>query len=410
MKKIPLHSMLVFISSQKSNQSYNLFDSYEILTMDSVLHQLTAEHHRYDLWDVGFEHMQSIIKTKLNIGERVVVEGAFLKRDDRIKLTEYARSLGIPIYYIIDTNSNKNDARFNTQLQNVLKEIMGGDSIATVCDISYEKIEIVRKLSGVDLIKQLKLRGYNGITAIGDIHGMLENYKSAIDWATCRNTFIMSLGDILDYGPSSIECIELSYELVVRGKGVCVIGNHERKILKWLEQSKTGNMRLQLSSANKETIDIIESMSQYQRERFENKFRALINLSRNHWVFGNVIFTHGAIDPHMYNIHSARLNGKFETLALFGEVDSNNRLREDGYPNRTYGWVDDIPNNHIAIVGHDIRSTLKPHVVKGSLGGEAIFMDTGCGKGGRLSTCDLMITNNQNSGNFGLNIQNFNVI
>jgi hypothetical protein len=53
-------------------------------------------------------------------------------------------------------------------------------------------------------------------------------------------------------------------------------------------------------------------------------------------------------------------------------------------------------------VGHDIRSIVKPLIVKGSLGGEALFMDTGSSKGGKLTTADLVIRKND------LIVQNFN--
>ena len=76
-------------------------------------------------------------------------------------------------------------------------------------------------------------------------------------------------------------------------------------------------------------------------------------------------------------------------MALVGEVDGN--VYEDGYPVRLYNWVDDIPMGKTVIVGHDMRPMFaknlltEPLVVNNTNGGRAVFMDTGCGKGGKLS-------------------------
>jgi hypothetical protein len=59
--------------------------------------------------------------------------------------------------------------------------------------------------------------------------------------------------------------------------------------------------------------------------------------------------------------------------------------------------------DQIAIVGHDIRSTFDPLTQVGLLGGTAIFMDTGCSKGGHLSTVDIRFTDTTAKvGNFNL--------
>ena len=64
-------------------------------------------------------------------------------------------------------------------------------------------------------------------------------------------------------------------------------------------------------------------------------------------------------------------------------------MTPDGLPVRTHGWVDRLPESLTAIVGHDIRSRDASLVVRGQRGGRAVFLDTGSGKGGRLSWIDL---------------------
>ena len=74
--------------------------------------------------------------------------------------------------------------------------------------------------------------------------------------------------------------------------------------------------------------------------------------------------------------------------ALFGEPTG--RMQPDGYPERSLRWVDRIPRGLTVYCGHDRRSTNgRPYVRQGALGGLAVFLDTGAGKGGHLSWIDL---------------------
>ncbi len=74
--------------------------------------------------------------------------------------------------------------------------------------------------------------------------------------------------------------------------------------------------------------------------------------------------------------------------ALYGEPTG--RLKADGYPERSLRWVDRIPAGMTVYVGHDRRSgDGRPYVRRGAAGGQAIFLDTGAGKGGHLSWIDL---------------------
>ena len=74
--------------------------------------------------------------------------------------------------------------------------------------------------------------------------------------------------------------------------------------------------------------------------------------------------------------------------ALYGEPTG--RTQQDGFPERSLGWVDRIPAGMTVYCGHDRRSTDgRPYRRSGMGGGMAIFLDTGASKGGHLSWIDL---------------------
>lgn len=393
MKRIPLHSLVILVGPDKSGKSdlaHEKFEDYEIISASKIKYELTGDERRLDLNETVFREIHRRIATKLSFGERVVVDANNLRKNDRLSLAEIGRQYSAPVYYIVkcgdaDSTNSKQHDRFRANERDILR----GDSVAYVVDARTEDFEVVRKVDADDLYSDLIMRGYSGIMAVGDVHGVSHSLRSALDWAVARNLFTVFLGDVIDYGPDSLECVDRIYDQVTQGKAIMVIGNHERKIEKWLDQVKRGQVKVRLSEGNRVTTREIEGLGNDSRRKFEAKFKALLNMSRHHWVVANTMFVHGAAEPEMFEMQCPRLVGRFETFALFGEVD-NSVKRADGYPNRVYNWVDRIPKGKQVIVGHDIRSTVKPLEVSGEGGGSAIFMDTGSGKGGVLTTADLL--------------------
>jgi predicted kinase len=409
MKRIPLHSLILMVGPAGGGKSWTTsakFAPYEITSSEDVRYELTGDYKRLDTNDIVFKEIHRRTSVKLDLGERVVIDATNLRKKDRIGLADIASKAGVPIFYIVcnrelpaklaDSKRSWRQGAAGTiaKHEHVFRinerEILRGDGLANVIDTRVEDFQVVEKLPQERLLEVIKFRGYRGLMVIGDVHGMLESLKNATEWATQRNLFCVFLGDTVDYGPNSIECVDHVYNIVTRGRGLSLIGNHERKIERWLDQVRRGEVRLHLSDGNKVTTKAIETMAPEVRKKFETRYRALLGFSRHHWIVGNTMFTHGAAEPEMFEIKSPRLTGKFETMALFGEVDNSAPRRSDGYPNRIYEWVNRIPAGHRVMVGHDIRSTVKPLVVMGQDGGEAYFMDTGSGKGGRLTSADVM--------------------
>lgn len=415
MKRIPLHSLVFLVGPTRGGKTYlaeDKFPNYEVIRLSSIQHSLTGELSNPLHEDLVFNEMARSIKLKLSLGERVVIDSYNLRKSDRTYLADIGYKLGVPVFYIVVNRplSEKIDGERQEDVIRDIKnqeegfvhnerEILRGDGIANVIDYRRDDFDVVKKFQTSMMLEDIKSRGYRGIMVIGDVHGMIEPLKNATEWATRRELFAVFLGDLLDYGPSPLDCIEHVYDIVMRGRGISLIGNHERKIERWLDQMKRGEVRLRLSEGNRVTTRAIEALSSESRIKFECKFKSLLSHSRHHLIIGETLFAHGAAEPEMFEIYSSRLSGHFETMALFGEVDGNKP--NSGYPNRVYNWVDRIPAGKRVMVGHDIRSTLKPLFVQNENGGEAYFMDTGCGKGGQLTSADILFENG------ALSVKNF---
>lgn len=389
MKKIPLNS-LVFLIDVASEQVADRFASHEFVSLETVSRVFVGEEERPDLRSMFMMELERLIETKLALGQRVVVDVPDMRRDHRVSLARMAMNRGHNTFYLVDDLS-------------IRRDLLRGDRIAEVVDLNQSQAEVVQPLPDNDFFTQVQARGYDGVTVVADIHGMMNPLRNAISWARSRNHFLLFLGDLLDYGIDTLEVIEEVYQLVIRGEAEALMGNHERKIFRYLNQvQKNGSSHIRLSEGNKVTVGRIDSLSRFDYERWVSRFRALVNMMRNHRVSHNFIFAHGAVLPEMWSMTGNRLHGEFEEVTLFGEVDDSVK-RSDGFPNRVYNWVDLLKPNQVAIVGHDIRSDFKPFEQLNKDGGKAIFLDTGCGKGGHLSTLDIRFSGTS------ARVENFNV-
>lgn len=404
MRIIPLHSIVITVgtSNIKEQEVLSKFDSYEITNKNKISESLFGSvDKRHNNETLGYELFR-FINLKLISGERVVLSGSNLNKNKRINISNLGKKYNIPVYYIITHDDQYSIDRNKVEyFEFNEEEIMNGDGVANVIDYRVEDFTAIKKFPNENILESIIQRGYKGITIAGDIHGNLEALRNSLDWALARNLLYVQLGDLVDYGNYPIECVELLYDRIIRGKAINVIGNHERKLERWLQQEKNikhnpdylkYKSAVNLSDSNRTTVDVITKMSPAHRRIFENKFNTLMNLGRHHYNIGNILVTHAAASKEMFQLNSNRLYGKYESLCLYGETtpDSTNT----SYVN-SYNWVDNIPSDHMAFVGHDIRNKILSVKVINDDGGVAVFLDTGSGKGGSLSTTDLVIQDNK---------------
>ena len=375
---------------------------------------MCGDYRRVDMIPEAIIHMENITDYKLSIGERVVLVGNFSLKNKRDNFIQIAKKYGVPVYFIIMDENLFNDTIYGRKQKENFKInfktfIRGDNGLASVIDSKNDlDVIAIKKFNGDKSMSSLIDSGFCGITNCGDVHGEYDLLVEAIDWSLKRGHLFSTTGDFVDYGPNNLKCINTIYERVVYGSAITTIGNHEKKILKWLSLYESGinySDKISLSEGNMVTVNEFLNLSEKEFIIMASKFRAINNFARHHNIFGNYLFTHAAAEPATWNTTSPRLVGKLEVMALYGEIDPVNKKLANGYPNRIYNWIDRIPENKTVIVGHDIRSKTKVPKYIGTGGGTAIFMDTGSGKGGKLSSVDLRI----NDSGDDLKIINFNM-
>lgn len=428
-KKIPLGPLLVVMvgpsGAGKSTFIEKHFEPREVVSTDAIREELTGDFERQDKNDQVFDQFYARIRGKLQAGQRVVADATHIKNADRRRTAQIGVDLGLPVYYVVvnrsveskmQTGGWRNKVRIgdtsliqkhDTTFEANLTAILQGDGLADeVVDTRQgrDQYEVVQPLSrnGPTMLNQLVDRGYEYIRVIGDVHGNLSGLKTALNGVDDRGvTFFLFLGDIMDYGVDTLQTTSMVSRMVRAGEAACIRGNHERKVYNFVVQERGDGFRGQETHGNAITFNQIKALTPKRRTEWEYDMISLVENSPDWIQIGNWLFTHGAADPKMWDnpLFRAHRNSKLESYALYGETDGTKG--NDGFPNRTYGWVNEIPSGKTVVVGHAIHSVDEP-VVKWSdrSSGKAIMLDTGSskdldGKPGKLSWMDLKIARNR---------------
>jgi len=213
------------------------------------------------------------------------------------------------------------------------------------------------------------------LRVVGDVHGDLRAFAFAAD----TDRFLVQLGDLVDNGPDSAGVLRLMYQLIDQGRGLFLAGNHDRKLGRALRGDRVrGGPQLDATLASLDDALRIRALQEIARAPT--------------WIVqDNRFFVHAAFHTGMLLTAPPDSLGAVDPLlsrAMFGETTG--RMQPDGYPERLLRWVNHIPAGMTVYCGHDQRSRDgRPWVTHGDLGGTAVFLDTGAGKGGHLSWIDL---------------------
>ncbi|WP_135466961.1 metallophosphoesterase [Crenalkalicoccus roseus] len=233
----------------------------------------------------------------------------------------------------------------------------------------------------------LARRGFAGLRVVGDVHGEAAAFAHAVAGAEAERLFLLQLGDLTDYGPDSPGVLRLMFGVLDRGQGRFLLGNHDHKLRRVLSGQRV-RIAAEGLGATLAQLEAAPDGAALKARLLAEVAAAPAWLRLDAWCF-----VHAGWHPRM--LHEppppdagARRPDPLLSRALFGQVTS--RMRPDGYPERLYGWVNRIPAGVTVHCGHDCRSTDgRPFVERGALGGRAVFLDTGAGKGGHLSWLDL---------------------
>ena len=175
---------------------------------------------------------------------------------------------------------------------------------------------------------------------------------------------LIFLGDLVDRGPDSPGCLKLAMGAVQNNKAICIIGNHENKLLRKLK----GN-DVQVTHGLAETLQQLASLP----EKFRIQTIAFIIGLPRHKILdnGNLVIAHAGLKESLQGQDSATA----EKFAMYGETTGE--TDEFGLQVR-YNWAADYSGKAIVVYGHT-------PVPEAKWLNRTICIDTGCVFGGKLT-------------------------
>ncbi len=240
-----------------------------------------------------------------------------------------------------------------------------------------------------DLAKGVKGSNFDGVLVIGDLHAEFGALQRAYKYAAENNFFLVSLGDLVDRGAYPFECVKFFYNLMMSDRAGFCVGNHDDKFRRFAHGAKV--------TLSKDHVNTLLAVGDERKEEFLKMYVEVCEMavaSGYFHVFDDFIFAHAASHPCMWE-DTEEFGKTAYSRSIFGET--NGEVYPDGLPVRLYNWVDEIPAGRTVIVGHDKSAIFNvpltaPLERVNANGGKAIFIDTGCGKGGFLSGVTLRTT------------------
>ncbi|MFA5491049.1 MAG: AAA family ATPase, partial [Candidimonas sp.] len=240
----------------KSTFSRTLFSESEIISTDDLREKICGDFRRQDVTDDTYDLLFSLAEMRLKWGQRVVIDATNLKQKDRESHIALAKKYGVQLVYLIfnrPINEKRKTAGWRhevvvrgkpliemheEQFRSDEKIILSGDKgladlvIDARSDVLNETYMVVPSSIDEKYIRD----NFNGIAIIGDIHSEYDRFVLAVDEAIAENLFIISLGDIIDYGSKPVETFRLINNLINRGQALAIMGNHEWKVVRYMRK------------------------------------------------------------------------------------------------------------------------------------------------------------------------------
>ncbi|GAA3358415.1 hypothetical protein GCM10017744_032900 [Streptomyces antimycoticus] len=399
---VPDLSLVVLVGttgSGKSTFARHHFLPTQIVSSDVCRGLVADDENDQSATPDAFDVLHYIVGKRLAAGRLTVVDATNVRSESRRSLIALAREHDVlPVAIVLDVPEGE-CARRNAQrpdragmpdhvIPRQRRELRR--SLKSLEREGFRKVHILRGVEEVEAAEVVTERRYNDLRhlpgpfdIIGDIHGCrseLETLLGKLGYAVRRDESgrpvdaahpegrtAVFVGDLVDRGPDSPGVLRLVMGMVASGAALCVPGNHENKLGRYLKGRKV-----------RVTHGLAETVEQLDREHtadpdFVERVRAFIESLVSHYVLdgGALVVCHAGL-PEKYH---GRTSGRVRSHALYGETTGE--TDEFGLPVR-YPWAEDYRGRAAVVYGH----TPTP---RASWLNNTICLDTGCVFGGRMT-------------------------
>ncbi|MCB2410812.1 polynucleotide kinase-phosphatase [Hymenobacter lucidus] len=402
--KLPELSLVLLIGTSgagKSTFARRLFNSTEIVSSDQCRALVADDENDQSATPDAFALLHYLVGVRLKRGLLTVIDATNVQPEARKTLVQLARDyhalpaaiiLDVPDRLAEDRNRNRAERQHmgrhvvpqqRQQLRRSLKTLKAEGFRHIYHLHGPEEIEAVQAIVRDPLHNNRKAET-GPFDIIGDVHGCYHEllqllatlgYTVATEPAQdARDLGVrvtapagrraLFLGDLVDRGPASPQVLRLVMSMVQNGQALCVPGNHDIKLLRYL-----GGKQVNEQHGFAATV----AQLALESDTFKNQVRQFLDSLISHYVLdgGKLVVAHAGLREDM----QGRGSGAVRAFALFGETTGE--IDEFGLPVR-YNWALEYRGRAMVVYGH----TPVPHA---EWLNNTIDIDTGCVFGGQLT-------------------------
>ncbi|GAA2815737.1 polynucleotide kinase-phosphatase [Streptomyces showdoensis] len=382
-------SLVVLIGatgSGKSTFARRHFKPTEIVSSDFCRGLVADDENDQSASKDAFDVLHYIAGKRLAAGRLTVVDATSVQRESRRRLVELAREHDVlPIAIVLDLPEEvcaaRNAARPDRAglprhvIQRHRRELRR--SLRGLEREGFRKVHVLRSEEEVEAAEVVLEKRFNDLRhltgpfdVIGDVHGCRSELETLlgelgyVDGHHPEGRTAVFVGDLVDRGPDSPGVLRRVMGMVAAGDALCVPGNHENKLGRWLRGRKV-----------QETHGLAETIEQLGREpeAFRAEVAEFIEGLVSHYVLdeGRLVVCHAGL-PEKYH---GRTSGRVRSHALYG--DTTGETDEFGLPVR-YPWAEEYRGRATVVYGHTPVPTT-------SWINNTLCLDTGAVFGGRMT-------------------------
>ena len=388
--------LLVGVSgSGKSTFAARHFESTQVIGSDFCRGMVSDDENDQTATADAFALLNTVVDIRLRRGMLTVVDATNVQRKAREQLIRIAKDnnvlttaivLDVPEAVAVERNRSRPDRDFGDHVvRRQHRDLREG--LKRMTREGVRKMYVLKGPEEVDAVRielerpwpdRTELTGPFDI--IGDVHGCrseLESLLGELGYQTYRDDqgrpigarhaegrTVVFVGDLVDRGPDTPGVLRLVMGMVADGDALCVPGNHENKLVRYL---KKGTATL--------THGLAETVEQLGRENEEFRKEVLDFCDGlvSHLILdgGRLVIAHAGLKEEYHG----RASGRVRSFALYGQTTGE--TDEFGLPVRL-PWAREYRGKAMVVYGH--VPTDKTEWVNNTL-----CLDTGCVFGGRLT-------------------------
>lgn len=395
---IPKTALVVLVGasgSGKSTFARRVFEPFETLSSDFFRGLVSNSMEDQSATKAAFESLSFVTGKRLDAGLLTVVDATSVQAEARASLVRLAKEhdvlpiaivLDVPLEVCLARNESRTDHTLPAQsVKRQLEQLRRSKK-----NLRREGFAGVHILGGEEEIDQVVIKRTNLLVdkrddsgpfdIIGDVHGCLpellellerlgyelatDKQGRAIDATHPEGRRLLFVGDLVDRGPDSPGVLRLVMGMVAAGNALCVAGNHEEKLHKYLSGRK-----VQTAHGLALTLEQLEG----EPAEFVEEVKAFTGSLLSHYVLdaGKLVVAHAGL----IEVYQGRASARVRAFALYGDVSGE--VDKYGLPVRN-PWFEKYRGSAKVVYGHT-PSEQAQWINK------TMCLDTGAVFGGRLT-------------------------